>query len=308
MLDVPAHSRRRPQPVADAPAGPLAGGATLAKEWLVRLIEDAPLERAAAIPVSALAAHAPGLCAAVVAALSSDAELERLRPGGDLAGLAARAGALAGARESPDTSVAVEALRAVVWEALRDSWRRPSAALVADLSDRLAHVCAVVAQAALGAPPAGAADQGEDDDPGFGRPDIARALARHEVGAPLALLAVDVDDADRLLAADGRGEVAAALERAEQALAAVLGSGDHLLRRAPGRYWIVAPGSGGSTGHDLAQRLSGAVAGSAAHHGVPLRASVGVATRPQDGCDAETLAACAEERAFGVRASGLQPV
>ena len=44
-----------------------------------------------------LARDAPALCAAVLRAVGSDAELRRLERGGDLAGLAARAGALAGA-------------------------------------------------------------------------------------------------------------------------------------------------------------------------------------------------------------------
>jgi hypothetical protein len=56
---------------------------------------------------------------------------------------------IAGARDARSAVEAAEALRGVMWEALLEELRAPSARLVADLSDRLAHVCATLLAAAI---------------------------------------------------------------------------------------------------------------------------------------------------------------
>jgi GGDEF domain-containing protein len=141
--------RRRSRPVADAPA---LDGADLAKAWLVELVAVAPLERAARLPGPRFAEDAPRLCAAVVAALSSDAALEDLEPGGALAPLAAGSGHLAAAPGALEAIDALEALRAVVWAAVLEALDRPSPAQVAELSDRLATIITTLTTAALESP------------------------------------------------------------------------------------------------------------------------------------------------------------
>jgi GGDEF domain-containing protein len=137
------------RPVADAPVAALtAAPDALARDWLVALLAQAPLVDAAQVPVADLAREAPALCGAIVRALASELELERLSQG-DLHGLAARAGALAGARDAAAIVEAVEVLRGVVWAAALAELRRPAPALVADLADRLAAVAAVVTAASL---------------------------------------------------------------------------------------------------------------------------------------------------------------
>lgn len=127
----------------------LAGDADeLARDWLLALLADAPLEAAGGVPVAELARHAPALCAAMARALGSDEELTRLAAG-DLAPLAARAGRLAGAASAADAARAVEVLRGVVWSAALAELRRPDPALVAALADRLAAVAAAVTAATL---------------------------------------------------------------------------------------------------------------------------------------------------------------
>ena len=74
-MDGTAHHGRRARPVADAPA---LDPEALAKGWLLALVADAPLARAGSVPVAELARGGPAVCAGVVAALGSDAELERL--------------------------------------------------------------------------------------------------------------------------------------------------------------------------------------------------------------------------------------
>ena len=88
---------RRPHPVADVPPAALADGQAPAKGWLLALVAARPLQDAPALPMPDLARDAPALCAAILRAVGSDADLRRLQDGGDLAALAARAGALAGA-------------------------------------------------------------------------------------------------------------------------------------------------------------------------------------------------------------------
>src|SRR3954453_16662785 len=88
---------RRPHPVADVPPAALADGQAPAKGWLLALVSARPLRDPPALPLPDLVRDAPALCAAVLRAVGSEAELRRLQSGGDLAELAARAAELAGA-------------------------------------------------------------------------------------------------------------------------------------------------------------------------------------------------------------------
>ena len=151
MLAGPTTDRpSRARPVADAPVAALVAAAEdLAKGWLLELVAAGPLDAAAALPFAELAREGPALCAAVARALRDDAELARLAPGGDLAPLAARAGALAGARDAASAVAAIDALRRVLWEAALTELPRAPGTLVADLADRLAATSATVVAATL---------------------------------------------------------------------------------------------------------------------------------------------------------------
>jgi GGDEF domain-containing protein len=277
MRDEPSTPRRQPRPVADAPVAELANGAAIAKAWLLALLAATPLDRAEAVPVAAFSREAPGLVAAMLRALASDEDLERLAPGGDLAELAARAGTLAGATTPPAAVAAIEALRACAWQELMAEQRAPCARLVADLADRLSHACAIVLQAALSA---------------------LRSL-------PGSVLAVEVDDAERLVAAQPDGEGEAMLARVERALAGLLGPSGRVSRGGPGSYLITTAGADGGAARQLAGRVAETVNGVAAPHGSPLTASIGVAVWPHDGDGPEALAAHARQGALAARAAGV---
>jgi GGDEF domain-containing protein len=272
---------RRPRPVADAPIAELRDGVAIAKGWLLALLAGRPLGGAADVPVAALSREAPGLAAAVLRALVSDTELERLGARGDLADVAARAGALAGATEPAGIVAAVEDLRGSAWRELVAELRAPDARLVADLADRLAHVCGAVAQAALRAP---------------------ASLS------PTAVLAIELDDCERLLAAEPGNGGEELLARAEGALAGALGAACELQRLGLGRYLVVARGADAAGAQVLAERITGAIAGVAAPHSAPLKASIGVAVAWQDGYDAGELAERAERELFAARAAGVPVV
>jgi hypothetical protein len=141
-------------PVERAEAELLAGRAqAVAKGWLLTLLERAPLDAVASIPAADLAAEGPAVCAAFARALGNDAELDRLRPAGDLATLAQRISTLAGAHDASETLAAVDALRACLWAAALDA-RGTRTDDLAPLAERLAEVALVAGTTALAAPQA----------------------------------------------------------------------------------------------------------------------------------------------------------
>src|SRR4051794_458353 len=161
----PTDRPSRARPVADAPVAALIADADeLGKGWLLELVASGPLAAAQGLPLDDLIRDGPALCSAVARALGDDVELARLAPGGDLAPLAARAAALAGAHDPRAAVAAVDALRRVIWDASLAELPRAPGALVADLADRLAAVCSGVVAAALA--DAGDAAQRGADAPG----------------------------------------------------------------------------------------------------------------------------------------------
>lgn len=350
---------RRPHPVADVPPAALADGQAPAKGWLLALVSARPLRDAPALPVPDLARDAPALCAAVLRAVGSEAELRRLESGGDLAGLATRAGELAGAGGPAGAVAAVAALRAALWEALTLTMAPLDGPTTAALAERLAFVCDAVAAATLGAvapagasaspgavapagasaspgavaspgvvaplraaaPPGASASPGADASPREAAPtsgdDVASfrvrdargdwegAVERLAAGArPFALLAVEVDDAPRLAAADAPG-AAEALARVERAVRDELRPGDVLGREEDGRLWIVAADLGATGARALAERLADAVAAVAPVRGAALTASIGLAASPAGGADRDELTARADESLYAARAAGV---
>ncbi len=155
----------RSRPVADLSLEGLLGRSEeLARRWAIALVVARPLQELGAIPLEDIARDAPALCEGVLRALVSEEELERLA-GPQGAGEGAGSpeigllGTLAGVTEPAAVVGAMEALREAIWEMLIEELpaaERSSGRRVADLADRLAHVCAVGLAAALAATPAGA--------------------------------------------------------------------------------------------------------------------------------------------------------
>jgi hypothetical protein len=168
---VSSDARTQPTPraraVAGAPVDALLGRADeLARRWAIALILARPLERIGEFPLERFAREAPRLCAQVVRALRSDAELELITAGANGGGEPSPASRLAevtGTRGGTAAVEAVEALRGVLWEALLDELRlrgfdHASAREVAELADRLAYVCSSALVSSL-TPPATSAEQ-----------------------------------------------------------------------------------------------------------------------------------------------------
>jgi GGDEF domain-containing protein len=247
----------------------------VAHGWLVRLAAGGSLEEAAALPVAPLAAEGPGLAAAVLRAVGSDAELARLTP------LAAGAGRLAGAATPAAAAHAVAALREAAWSALAAGVPRGDGERAAALARRLGRVGDVLLQAVLR---------------GAGASVEERVAARLAGARPFAVVAVEVEGAERLVAAGATGALRHARDAARAAAAPHEVAGEE-----DGRLWVVCDGDARA----LAARLTEAVAGAGVLDGAPLRAAAGVATWPDDGADAPALLARADERLFAARAAGV---
>lgn len=303
----------------------------VAKAWIERLVGGAPLEEVAALPLQTLARDAPGLCATLVRALGSEDEMALLPL------LAANVAAMAGAREPHTATVAVAALREATFVSVLDAVEGADGAWVSRLAQRVAYACDRLLDASLGAlradagqpsrpapdlsfparprsvpsaPAEGGNDPlsrlepelaaGRDGAPPWERM-VARAVGRHlEDGLPFALLAVEAEGAERLLGAEGGAQ---ALEAADRALGETVRARDRVVSDPPARWWTLVPESGPDAARALARRISEAVA-SVEHAGTPLRVSIGLASCPRDGTDAETLVTAADERLLGARASG----
>jgi GGDEF domain-containing protein len=322
---------RRARPVADTPVDELLLRAEdLAKGWLLALVEQAPLEGASQILATDLAREGPRLCDAVVRALAHDSDLQRIQAGGALERLVGEVGPLAGASDSVAVSAAVDALHAVIWSALREELRASDPDLVAELAERLSLVVEAVRAAALRrsvggrtslrgarretdvAVPAAAPEAPVSRGPQAGslwmgavEDEIARAEG---AGSPLSLLLVELDDADRVVAAESAGEATATFGRFAQAVRTVMRRQDILACESDSRAWIIAPGTARAGAQALGARVAGAVRAIEPWRGAPLTVSIGVAILGEDGKRCDELIASAEEAKFAAAASGIEIV
>lgn len=308
--------RRRARPVADAPVDTLVLRAEdVAKGWLLGLLEDASLEAAPSILAADLARDGPRLCIAVVQALASDDDLQRLEPGGALEVLAANAGSFAAASDGESICRAVDALGWAIWAAVRDELVRPHADQIADVAERLWLVMELVRRAALrGAAghvvtAAGAASREWSADApsrenrwtGTLDDEVVRA---ERMGTPLSLLLVELEDAERVVAADGPRDAAATFGRFAQAVRGVARRQDILACESDARAWVIARDTPRPGARALGKRIASAVQGTHLWRGAPLTVNLGVAVFGEDGRDGDRLIRAAEEAMFAAAAGG----
>jgi len=378
--------RRRPgQVVTTGVERLLVRGEELAKGWLLAMVEDVPLEEAAAILAGDVARDGPRVCDAVVRAVYDESDLRRIERGGVLEPLVSRAGELAGARGAEAAAHAVETLRSVVWSSLRNELAGTDPELLADAGERLSLVAELVRAAVLrrlaggesGNPPrprvaplrvartdlpsasrggpAGAglperrgAGGGTPGHEGVGAPaggagGFEDRMAAHEreagsiahghgsaetrgraigdalwIGAlrdeivraaqarsPLSLLLVELEEADRMLAADPRGGATATFGRFAQAMRTAVRNRDVLACETESRAWIIARDTGRAGAQALGWRIATVVPAEQSWRGAPLTVSVGLAVLGEDGHNAAALIEAAEQTRFAAEASGI---
>jgi GGDEF domain-containing protein len=329
--------RRRARPVGDAPVDALLPRVEdITKGWLLAVLEQAPLEDAPAILAADLARDGPRICEAIVRALADDDDLRRLEPGGALEPLVALTGELAGAQFSEPVSRAVDALHAIVWSALRGELPGADADEIAALAERLQLVVELVRAAALRRSETGAAaGEGvypiratraadlptsaprEVEEPesaglapdalwiGAVEDEIAHA---EQAGVPLSLLLVELNDADRVEAAESPTEASATFGRFAQALRGVVRRRDLLACETESRAWIIARDTGRVGAQALASRAASAVSEARPWRGARLTVSAGLAVLGEDGRDSASLIEVAEEAKFAAAAAGVPVV
>jgi GGDEF domain-containing protein len=332
--------RRHARPVGVAEVETLLSGCEeLTKGWLVALLEDAPLVEAPAIVSAVVVTEGPRLCAAVVRALADDGELARLSPGGSLEPLVRRVGLACGARDAPGALRLVDALQAVVWSALREGLHGADGEHVAVVAERLAlvgeRVRLTVAEGwSAGAPGSLAGEApgflaGEapgflaGEAPGFlageapgswaGEAPGIEALdeqiaAARGAGAPLSLLLVELEDAERVAAVEPVAVAAAAFGAFSDAVRGALGGGEVFVRGGERRAWVIAPRTARAGAVALGERIASAVALAGRWRGGALSASVGVAVLGEDGGDRRSLVDAAEASRFAAAAAGVAVV
>jgi GGDEF domain-containing protein len=322
----------RPRPVADPVLATVAERPEeVARRWLLALMEAAPLESASAVPVDALAQDGPAFCAAVLRAVGSDDALAALvAPGAPSP--ASELMRLSGAVDGPGAVAAAEGLRRAVREAAAGEVSYADSAVLADLGDRLAHVCAQLAATAMAMPaaerraaPAPPADEPEPEPEEAGEapvvaeappPDVdatgaaplwLAALERQVAGGGrFGLLLIEVDDAERLRLAESPEAARELFARAARAVRGCVRRGDVLAHEEDGRIWLIAGDALRTGATALAARSAQAVESAVSARGVPLTVSIGIALFPDDGRTGEELMAQAEEGAFAARAAGVR--
>lgn len=290
---------RGARPVGDAPVQALAARSeALAKGWLLALLDGRPLADAAAVPAAALARDGPQLCATACRALASDEALA------ELAARTAQLAELTGAQDGPQSVESVEALRAVLWTAVLEALPQPRPGQLEDLADRLAHVTASYLAAALGEPRARPRAACLPDRRSWSAALDRRLTEGARLDERTAVLVAELDGLKRLRASGAPDT----LERASTALVEELVGAGLAVHEAGGCAWAMAPRWGRGRAEALARRLADAVAAIQAPHGAPLCVSVGLAVHPDDGRDAGSLCAYAEEAMLAARAAGITVV
>jgi GGDEF domain-containing protein len=328
--------RRRARPVADAPTEALLERTDeLAKGWLLELIDQAPLAAAPAILAGEVVSSGPSLCEAIVRALASDRALEALSAGGRQAALVSRVGDVAGASGPEAVMRALDALMAVVWSAIRGALADPEGDLVAELAERLARVIEVVRGVALAGTVGSAApappkrpeppEPSEPSEPPEFEPrggTESRVIDRRgqalwvgaiedavqsalRTSAPMSLLLVELDDADRVVAVEDPAAATSTFGRFAQAVRSVVRREDTLACESGSRAWIIAP-SDRAAAEALARRVSDAVRAAHPWRGAPMTVGVGLAVLGEDGVDSARLMARAEQERFAAAAGGLE--
>ncbi len=134
------------------------------------------------------------------------------------------------------------------------------------------------------------------------RDEIVRAARAR---APLSLLLVELDDADRLLAAEPQVQASATFGRFAQAVRTALRHRDVLACETESRAWIIARDTGRAGAQALGSRIVMAVPSEESWRGAPLTVSVGLAVLGEDGHNAATLIDAAEQTRFAAEASGI---
>ncbi len=127
--------------------------------------------------------------------------------------------------------------------------------------------------------------------------------SRH-TGITLALLLVELEEADRIRTVEDTSEIGASFGAFAQAMRTALRRRDILACETDTRAWVVARDTMRTGAQSLGGRIAGAVQAAEPWRGAPLTVTVGVAVLGEDGQNREALMGAAEQDRFAAAATG----
>jgi diguanylate cyclase (GGDEF)-like protein len=289
----------------------------LAKAWLVRLIERASLEEIQELPTDRIARQLPELISDMVRAVAtngsepfelSEAELER-------------ATTLAALRSGPDSSPAelardVAALQSVLVRALHEELGQSDPEAFAQAVERLADATGAVQAAAVGELVKSRSRDLEtqaNTDPLTGlynlrylQRQIAYLLDLHKrYEHPFSVLLLDIDGLKRINDAHGHPAGDRALVQVAASLRRSIRTVDTPARLGGDEFCVLAPQQDAKAATVIAERLANAAhEEQPAPEAPPVGVSIGIASCPEHGEDAEALVEVADRAMYRAKAAG----
>ena len=288
----------------------------LAKAWLVRVIERASLEEIRDLPTERIARELPRLISDVVGAVANGRvplELSEEQ--------AQRASALAALRQGREATAGelardVAALQAVLVRAMREEFSDEESDDFVAALERLAEATGAIHAAAVEEHVRTRSRELEaqaNTDPLTGlynlrylHRQVVQLLDLHKrYSHPFALLLMDVDGLKRINDAHGHAAGDRVLMQVAMALQRSIRSVDTAARLGGDEFCVLAPEQDTSHAALLAARLAAAVEQDMAAQEMPqVGISIGVASCPDHGDDAEQLLDVADRAMYRAKAAG----
>lgn len=284
---------------------------SIAKDWLVEVIERTPLDDVEALPVGWIVREAPPLIAEILGQISDPgAQRELTLPPAALeraASLASQRGESAIGRLPRELA----ALQTLLIEALRREVPERDSGEFARAVSRLAEVFGAVQSAAvesLAAARSGATRR----DAGTGLPGVAELyewirvlLAEHRrTGEPFTLARIAVEGVERIAEAHGEEAAESMVGAVAGVLAAQLERRDRAFRVEAGELVAVVPGSDARGLLAFARGLGETIETSQSPAGARVAIAVGLVSCPEHGSGADELLRASEEAAWAALAAG----
>jgi diguanylate cyclase (GGDEF)-like protein len=297
-------------PAAEIARSP-AAWERLAKEWLVEVIERTPLADVDELPVSWIAQEAPPLIAEILGQLSDPGSPRELALTPAARERAASFAASLGAGRAERLPRELAALQSLLIQALGREIPERDRGEFARAVGRLAEVFGAVQSAALESLVRERSGEAARD-PETGLPGPAELnewlrilLSEHRRSqAPFTIAHIEVEGVERVAA--GYGEDAS--WRMVAAVAAVvsgqLAGKERAFRVGEGQLVVLAANREPRDLIELGVRVADVVEGSQSATGPRVSITVGLASCPAHGVEAEELLEAAEEAAWGARAGG----
>lgn len=286
----------------------------LAKRWLLRVIDETPLEEVGRLPVAWIVEQGPPLIATISAAVLAPAgdpglrlepherdalaELTRARSGPDAAAQLARELSILQALLGDDLRQAIpgrrEAELGLVFERLASAFGAIQGVVASSLVEE--HARGARTDLLTGLP-----------GPEEFEMRLEAALAEHRrYGHPFAIALIDLDGLGRINDAYGRE----AGDRMLAAVAAVVRRHvrgvDQAFRVGDDELCVLAPHQGGAGLRPAAERIAALIASAQAENGPRIGIAIGIGSCPDDGETAEAVREAAERAVYEAKASGRQ--